>query len=121
MRLVIDAMTATVELFGSFGLSWKFFWLWKNQESHIEDGSTVWKLSKNTLEAVLKPIVTEKCEIEYSDRSKKYSILGLHLDYKDSDAKIKIHHFCTEYSFSSKEMLLEPLLEDFKLAVVEEY
>ena len=39
------------------------------------------------------------------------------LDYHDSDATIEIHHFSFEW-FSSKEVLFERLMKDFKLVVL---
>ena len=39
------------------------------------------------------------------------------LDHKDSHAKIKIHHFSTEWSSERREVLLDSLMEEFKLVV----
>ena len=43
------------------------------------------------------------------------------MDYQDSDAKFNIHHFCIEWSSSTKKALLAPLMEEFKLVDVEKY
>ena len=47
-----------------------------------------------------------------------YPFLAI-LDFQDSDAKINVQYFSFGYSFSSKEMLLDFFLEDFKLINVE--
>ena len=43
------------------------------------------------------------------------------LDYQYSDAKTKIHHSSVEKSSSSRYVLLEPLMEEFKLVLVEKH
>ena len=44
----------------------------------------------------VKPIDMKKWEFEYSDMSKLLSFFLAFLDYQDSDAQIKIHHFSIE-------------------------
>ena len=43
------------------------------------------------------------------------------LNYQDSDAKIKIHQISTDSSSWIREVLLELLMEEFKLVVVQKY
>ena len=42
------------------------------------------------------------------------------MDYHNSDSRIKIHHFLLQYIPSSEDLSLEPLIEVFKLVVVEQ-
>ena len=43
------------------------------------------------------------------------------LDFQDSKARIKIHHFFKEQIYSIRGVSLEQSIEDFKLVVVEKY
>ena len=63
----------------------------------------------------------DKGEFESEDISKLTSISGLFGHNPDSDANFKIHQFSIEHSFSSRKVLLQPFMEDFKLAVVKKY
>ena len=101
-----------------FGLSWKLCWLCKNCWQFLfEDPSTDKKLPNETLMEV-KPTLTEKGEIE---KNVEIKILPAFLCYQDSETEIKIHHFAIEESVSSKKVLCEFLMVEFKLVVVEKW
>ena len=59
----------------------------------------------------------KKREFEQRDMSKNYLFLAF-LNNQDSNAKINIHHFSIEQSSSSKEVLLERLMEELKFVVM---
>ena len=50
-------------------------------------------------------------QISNPEVSQNHHICLAFLDYQDSDAKIKIHHFSIEQSSSSKELFPETLME----------
>ena len=68
----------------------------------------------------VKPIVIEKTQFGFTDTSKLSSFQAF-LDYQDYDGRIKLHMFSIKKSFSLREVLLEPLMQEVKVLVIEKY
>ena len=79
------------------------------------------QLSIYTLMQTVKLVVKEEREFQKWGLSKLLSRFDLFLGHQDSEVKIKILHFSNEYTPSTREIMLELLMENFKVALVEKY
>ena len=68
----------------------------------------------------VKPIIMEQNELQYHDWPKSVSF-SLFLDYRDSDARIKIHALCIQKPYLSRELPIELLKQIFKFILSENY
>ena len=75
------------------------------------------KQSLNTMVEQIKKILMENWELENRNLSKLLAQIGI-LHYRDSNAKIKILQFSSDYSYSITDVLREPLTEEFKIIEV---
>ena len=77
------------------------------------------KQSLNTMVEQIMKIVMENWELENRNLSKLLAQIGL-LHYPDSNAKIKILQFSSDYPYSITDVLSEALTEEFKIIEVPE-
>ena len=68
----------------------------------------------------IKPVVTEKIEIEYGDASKLLTQLESSAD-QNFEARMKTMHFFREFSCESFKFSIQTLLETIKAVVIEKY
>ena len=66
-----------------------------------------------------KPIVMKEMSLNLSINQNHHLLASL--DYKDSDARIKTYEFSIEENSSRKEQSIEPLMEELKLVLFEDY
>ena len=71
------------------------------------------------LDGKIKPVVTEKYEIEYGDVSNSFAQLE-YSDFQKSDERIRINGYIIGHRLASFKLLIETLIEEIKRIVREE-